>query len=199
MFFSPQFRIDFDWKTKHALRVGSVLPVNALQIANGLKDMSNESIRNRFLGSKKEFSQQELEYLTHLDGINHYAIGIEERERPQRGVAIVRLVRSSEDPQQAEIAISIIDDYQKMGLGKMLLNLITLAAIERGITRLSFTYLPQNEGIVRLINRMGTPVSGPHTKDFVQTFLHVSNNDTARILKRLTADLPSFSSFLKKT
>jgi hypothetical protein len=105
------------------------------------------------------------------------------------------MVRSSEDPTQAEVAISMIDEYQKMGLGMLLLNLIALAAIERGITRLSFTYLPQNEGIVRLINRMGTPVPGPHTKDFVQMFLDVSNNEVTRILKRLTADLPSLSSF----
>lgn len=196
MFFSPQFRIDFDWKTKHALRVGSVLPVNALQIANGLKDMSNESIRNRFLGSKKEFSQQELEYLTHLDGINNYAIGIEERERSQRGVAIVRLVRSSEDPQRAEIAISMIDDYQKMGLGELMLNLITLAAVERNITRLSFTYLPQNEGIVRLIQRMGTPVAGPHSKDYVQMFLDVSKKDVAGIIEKTAPYLKGLEKYL---
>ena len=190
MYFSPTFRIDFDWKTKHALRVGSVLPVNALQISNSLKDMSNESIRNRFLGSKKEFSEKELEYLTNLDGLNHYAIGIEERERPNRGVAIVRMVRSSEDPEQAEIAISMIDEYQKLGLGALLLNLITLAAVERDITRLSFTYLPQNEGIVRLINKMGTPVQGPHTKDFIQNFIDVSKKDVPRIKRNLAPLLP---------
>jgi RimJ/RimL family protein N-acetyltransferase len=195
LYFSPNFRLDFNWKTKHPLRVGSVLPVNALQIANGLKDMSPESIRNRFLGSKKEFSQKELEYLTHLDGLNHYAIGIEEQDRPHRGVAIVRLVRSSEDPKQAEIAISMIDEYQKMGLGVFLLNLITLAAIERKIERLSFTFLPQNEGIIRLINKMGVPVVGPHTKDYVELFLDLSKRDVTKIKSELAAALPDITNF----
>ena len=185
MFFTPDFRLDLDWKDTHHLRVGSVLPINALQISKSLKDMSSESIRNRFLGSKKEFTQKELDYLTQLDGFNHYAIGIEERDRPQRGVAIVRLVRSSEEPHQAEIAISIIDDYQKMGLGGFLLNLITLAAFERGITKLSFTYLPQNDGIVRLISKMGVLIPGPHTLDYTQMFLVIGPEDAERIKANL--------------
>ena len=185
MFFTPDFRLDLDWKDKHHLRVGSVLPKNALQISKSLKDMSAESIRNRFLGSKKEFSQQELDYLTQLDGHNHYAIGIEERDRPQRGVAIVRMVRSSDEPQQAEIAISMIDEYQKIGLGKLLMNLITLAAYERKITKLSFTYLPQNDGIIRLISKMGVLIPGPHTHDYVQTFLEIGPEDIERIKAEL--------------
>lgn len=84
-----------------------VFEMHQKPLSSKMKDMSTESIRNRFFGSKREFSQKELEYLTQLDGINHYEIGIEERNRPFRGVAIVRLARSSEDPLDAEANYSV--------------------------------------------------------------------------------------------
>ena len=94
---------------KFKIRIGSVLPSNKEQLSHSIRDLSAESIRHRFLGSKKEFSSLELDYFTHLDGWNHYAIGIEEREHPFRGIAAARMVRSSSDPTEAEIAITIID------------------------------------------------------------------------------------------
>lgn len=195
LFFNPEFKSDFDWKERYRLRAGSVLPHNKKQISYGLRDMSPESIRYRFLGTKKEFTEKELEYLTVVDGINHYAIGIEERDNLKRGVAIIRLVRSSEAPQEAEIAITIIDDYQKKGLGIFLLDLMILAASERNIERLSFTFLPSNEGIVRLIEKVGTPLAGAHTHDYDQLFLEVKSLDLAIIKARLLKTLPVIGTF----
>ena len=108
---------------KFKIRIGPVLPSNIEQLSPSIRDLSAESIRHRFLGSKKEFSAIELDYFTHLDGWNHYAIGIEEREHPFRGIATARMVRSSSDPTEAEIAITIIDQYQRIGLGALLMKL----------------------------------------------------------------------------
>ena len=192
-FFSPDFSIPFCWQGKH-LRVGSVLPHNKKQISEGLRDMSPESIRNRFLGSKRDFSEKELEYLTTLDGWNHYAIGIEERDL-KKGVAIIRLVRSSHSETEAEVAITIIDKYQKKGLGTFLMNLIFLAASERNIERLSFTFLPGNEGILKLIQKAGIPLPGPHTHDYVQMFIEMKSLDLQMIKETLSQTLPEMTSF----
>lgn len=184
----------FDWKGKH-LRVGSVLPHNKKQISEGLRDMSPESIRNRFLGSKRDFSEKELEYLTTLDGHNHYAIGIEERENLKRGVAVIRLVRASHSITEAEVAITIIDEYQRKGLGTLLMNLIILAAIERDIEKLSFTFLPQNEGILKLIKKAGVPVPGPHTHDYIQMFIEIKSLDVEKIKRDLSETFPQIQTF----
>ena len=197
LFFSPEIRMDFNWKG-YELRAGSVRPHNKKQISEGLRDMSPETIRNRFLGSKREFSEQELQYLTQLDGWNHYAIGIEERLQ-RRGVAIIRLVRSSHSDTEAEVAITIIDEYQRKGLGSFLMDLITLAALERNIRTLSFTFLPQNEAIAKLIKRMGVPVPGPHNKDYVQLFLDLNDVGVEEIKSRLRSTLPVIDTFHLKT
>lgn len=137
------------------------------------------------MGSKKEFSEQELEYLTHLDGWNHYAVGIEERDRP-RGVAVVRMVRSSTNPEEAEVAITIIDEYQKLGLGSVLMKIIALSAFERNIKHLSFTFMPQNEGIIRLIHKLGASYHGSSSAmDYVQLCVDLKDVDAEALKKDL--------------
>lgn len=199
LFFTPEIKMDFDWKGKFHLRAGSVQPHNKKQISEGLRDMSPESIRNRFLGSKREFSDQELQYLTTLDGWNHYAIGIEEREKLKRGVGLIRLVRSSHSATEAEIAITIIDEYQKLGLGSFLLNLVILAALEREIELLSFTFLPQNDAIIKLVKRAGIPIQGAHNQDYVQLFLDLKKTDVEAIKSQLRSTLPMIDTFHLKT
>lgn len=199
IFFNDHFFVDFDWKGRYALRVGPVLPANKAQITRSLKDLSHESIRNRFMGSKKEFSPQELKYLTELDGQNHFAIGLEERSPPKRGVAIARMVRSSADPVEAEIALTIIDEYQHMGLGSFLMNLIVLAASERQVERLSFSFLPQNEGILRLIHKVGPTRTGASSRDFIQLFIDMKDVDLKEIKSQLVPILPAIGTFGSKT
>jgi acetyltransferase len=198
-FFNSSFRHDFDWSGQFKLRIGPVLTSNKDQISRSLRDLSAETIRNRFMGGKHEFSPVELEYFTNLDGWNHYAIGLEERERPQRGVAIARMVRSSVDPVEAEIAITIIDDYQGMGLGTFLMRLIVLAASEREIERLSFTFLPQNKSIFKVICKVG-PVREESTgQDFIHLCIDMKNVDLEKIKSQLVPLLPSIGMFRSKT
>lgn len=194
-FFNQHFQQNLIWRGQHKLRMGTVLPSNKEQISRSLRDLSSESIRNRFLGTKKEFSEVELDYLTKLDGHNHYAIGIEERENPHRGVAIARLVRSSTQPEEAEIAITIIDEFQNMGLGSLLIKLIALAATERDLERLSFTSMPQNNGITRLIQKIGPYRKNSLAMDYVQYFVDIKDIDIEKLKSQLVPHLPSIGTF----
>jgi GNAT superfamily N-acetyltransferase len=194
-FFAPDFTQDFDWKDQLHLRFGSVQPHNQQQIADGLRDLSPESIRNRFLGQKKEYTSKELHYFTHLDGVNHYALGLEERDGKQRGIAIIRLVRSSENPKDAEVAITIIDEFQRMGLGTLLLDMAILAAKERSLERLSFTFLPQNLGIIKLIHSVGIPQVGETHKDYNHLYLVLKEFSSQDVVSRWAEILPGLAKY----
>jgi GNAT superfamily N-acetyltransferase len=199
LFFNTTAIFDLDWKRQFKFRIGPVLPSNREQLSRGLKDLSPESIRSRFLGSKKEFSPTELEYLTNLDGWDHYAIGIEEREKPFRGVAIARLVRSPVDPSEAEVAITVIDEFQGIGLGALLIRLIALAAHERKLDRLTFTSLRQNNGMLKLIQKIGVAHVGASAMDYVQFNMDMSSVDIENIKSQLLPHLPSIGNFHSKT
>jgi RimJ/RimL family protein N-acetyltransferase len=194
LFFSTNYEQEFKWGKYH-FRLGSVRPQNKKQISESLRDMSAESIRNRFLGSKRDFTAQELQYLTQFDGRNHFALGIEEREGMKRGVGVARLVRSSHDPHEAEIAITIIDEYQRKGLGIFLIELITLAALERNIRKLSFTFLAVNDGIIRLIHKAGPPYPGEHNRDYQQLFVDIGEENVEPIKTRWAMILPGIETF----
>lgn len=194
-FFDSDLRFEYLWKGSYRLRGGTIRPQNQEQISKGLMDLSKESIRNRFLGSKRAFSSQELRYLTELDGDNHYAFGIEEQKAPHRGVGIIRLVRSSTDSTEGEIAITIIDDYQRIGLGKFLMNLIILAAYERGIKTLSLAFLPHNTGIEKLAQSFGVTKRGTNDKDFVQLYLKLSDINLEKVKEELKPYLPQIETF----
>ncbi len=160
--------------------------------------MSPESIRNRFLGSKSGFTDEELSELTELDGRNHYAIGVEEISA-KRGVAVIRLARSLEDPAEAEVAITIVDGYQKQKLGTLLLGLLILAATERKVASLSFTFLPTNEGIQKLVAKFGHPSRGANTQDTRQLLLDLGQLDLALLKERLVPCLPEIGNFHLET
>lgn len=188
---------EFHQRTSFTLRlkektflVAAVGPENKSQLHEGFQSLSPQSIRNRFLAGKKDFTPQELSYLTELDGENHYALGILEHANAQRGIGIVRLVRMDNRPDCAEVAITIIDEYQGKGLGAILMDLIILAAIERGIQRLSYTYLVQNTAIEKLLTRYSPLRFGPISNGSKQVWLDLTALHAPEIRNRLLQFLP---------
>ena len=61
-------------------------------------------------------------------------------------------------PDTAELAIVIGDPWQRMGLGRVLIDELSVRAGEQGITHFSGTMLATNRGAVRLMRGFGTHV-----------------------------------------
>jgi GNAT superfamily N-acetyltransferase len=195
LYFDPFFATEFQWAKKYNLRLGSVTPNKKTKISQGLRNLSHETIRYRFMGPKKEFTSSELEYLTELDGWNHFALGIEEVNGRERGVAIVRLVRSVITLDVAEVAIVLIDEYQHLGLGTLLLEAIILAASEREIKTLSFSFLPTNTTILKLIQKVAPAEQVVNSMDIVQYVYQLDKIDLHKIRESLQSKLPKLVSF----
>lgn len=195
LYFDSHFNAEFLWQGKYHLRLGSVTPNKKTKISQGLRNLSHETIRYRFMGPKKEFTPAELEYLTELDGVNHFALGIEEASGRERGVGIIRMVRSSIEPETAEVAIVLIDEYQKIGLGTLLLEAIVLAAHERKIKTLSFSLLPTNQQLVRLLRKVAPCKQKMHTHDIVQYVYEMDQIDIKKIKESVSLKITELSHF----
>ena len=59
----------------------------------------------------------------------------------------------------AEFAITIRDDYQRKGIGKLLLRELIVQARRNGVERLTGLALPDNAGLWRLVEQMGYPIN----------------------------------------
>lgn len=195
-FFGPNFLEEINWNG-FRFKIGAVNSESRSKISEGLKRLSADTIRNRFMGAKRGFTDKELNDLTLLDGHNHFALGVEDDQG--HGIAVIRFSKQQDLTDVAEVGILVIDDFQKIGLGTILLKLLILAALERGIKHLSFTHLPENEGIVRLVKRIGTPESFRKGQDESQMILDLRRLDLDLIKVQLSEVLPKIGSFHLKT
>ena len=123
-------------------------PGDKERLVNGLRQLSEESIRKRFLAAKPRFTQAELRYLTEIDGVNHIALVALEGDQL---VAVARCVRLPDRPDTAEMAIVVGDPWQRQGLGTALTHALADAAAAVGIRRFAATMLGDNEAARRLM------------------------------------------------
>jgi RimJ/RimL family protein N-acetyltransferase len=137
------------------------------ELADGFTRLSPRSRQMRFLTRKDELSPAELRHLTDVDHDDHEALGAVDCA-DGRGVGIARYIRDTEDPQTAEIAVTVIDDWHGRGLGTQLLAQLTERARSAGIRRFTALVAEDNTAVARMLRKAsGSLVSrGPGTVDY---------------------------------
>jgi GNAT superfamily N-acetyltransferase len=126
-------------------------------LEEGFSRLSAESRRLRFLAEKQRLTPAELRYFTHIDHHDHEAIGAR-AVTDGRGVGVARFVRDRQDPEVAEVAIAVVDDWQQKGLASVLLSRLFMRAREEGILRFTALVAEDNEGVVALLHDLGADV-----------------------------------------
>lgn len=131
-------------------------PEDGALLAAGFERLSNRSRYRRFLSPVPKLTDSMLTFLTSVDGFNHRAWGavVDEPAGPV-GAGIVRWVRSRRDPAVADMAVTVIDDYQGRGLGGLLLDVAVLDAFAHGVERFEGLVLGENISSRRMLARGG--------------------------------------------
>jgi RimJ/RimL family protein N-acetyltransferase len=137
-----------------AVLIRPVRSTDAPLLADGFGRLSAASRQLRFLGVKKELTAAELRYFTDVDHHDHEALGAVDRAGGH-GVGIARYVRDADDPQAAEIAVTIIDDWQGRGLGTELLAQLSDRARSEGIRRFTALADAGNVAVAALLRNAG--------------------------------------------
>jgi len=134
------------------------VPADRELLVAGFERLSPESRYRRFFAPMKQMSPALLDSLTSMDYRDHFAWAALSAEpgpdgRPL-GVGVSRYFRL-DDPQAAEMAATVVDDWQGRGLGRVLLDALVLEALENGITRLEGDVLVENRPMQELLRREG--------------------------------------------
>ena len=154
-----------DFREEHALADGTrvalrhIRPDDAAELKRAFERLSPESRYRRFFGPAPALTDEQLKYLTCVDGKDHVAIVAETPEGTGLGVA--RFVRSPDEPEVAEAAITVIDPVQGKGLGYLLSRAIARAAIERGVKRFRGRILADNPSVRQLLSEVGARMGKP--------------------------------------
>lgn len=151
--------------TPAVLRDGSVVLIRQVRrtdaplLADGFARLSARSRQLRFLGPKTALSDAELRFLTHVDHHDHEALGAL-NPADGRGVGIARYIRDADDPQAAELAVTVVDDWQGRGLGTELLSCLSDRARQAGIHRLTALVAAENVAMAGLARKLGACLAG---------------------------------------
>jgi len=106
------------------LTLRPIAPEDKPLLAASFERLSEESRYRRFFSTINELSSAQLDYLVDVDHSDHEAIiAVDPASGEMLGVA--RYIRSGEDPQSAEVAVTVADDWQGRGLGRALLDRLT--------------------------------------------------------------------------
>jgi len=124
-------------------------------LLRGFERLSPESRYRRFLVPMAELTDEMVGYLTEIDHHDHEAI-IALDEDTGEGVGVARYVRTGDRPDVAELAVTVVDDWQGKGLGTLLVEVLSARARAEGITRFSALMLARNDEMMDLLKRLDT-------------------------------------------
>jgi RimJ/RimL family protein N-acetyltransferase len=132
-------------------------------LVRGLRMLSDRSVQRRFLGPKPRYSRSELRYLTEVDGHDHVAIVAESLTvGARRVIGEARFVRLRENPDAAEAAIVVADDWQGRGLGSLMARELARRARGVGVKRFTATMAADNVPAHRLMAKLSAHLEQRH-------------------------------------
>ena len=166
---------NFDKRRSATLRdgarilIGRLRPSDAPLLASGFAHLSAESRRLRFLTAKPSLSESELRYLTEVDGHWHEALGAIDPETGE-GIAVARFIRDRRDPTRAEVAVTVADDWQRRGLGKLMLSRLVDRARDENVARFIALVSTENQGMQALLEGLDAPAHIAHVSGSVAEY-----------------------------
>lgn len=138
------------------VRVRPIAPKDRGRLAEGWKGLSARSRYLRFMQTKATLSEADLTYLTEIDYSNHFAWAAETLDVPDPpGVGIARYIRTTDDRSVAEAALAVVDERQRQGLGRILLQALSDAARDNGIERFRAYVALSNTQVLESLTAIG--------------------------------------------
>ncbi|WP_139245743.1 GNAT family N-acetyltransferase [Geodermatophilus amargosae] len=120
-------------------------------------ELSPASRRFRFLTDLPELSDGMLRILVDaVDGVDHVAVVLTAFPDGDdaRQVGVARLVRYPDEPEVADVAVTVTDAWQGRGVGRALMDAL-LARRPSGVVRLRTTVAAENRASLRMLGRVG--------------------------------------------
>jgi len=133
------------------ISIRPIEPGDKETLRDGFDHLSLQSRYERFLSPMDEVSPRMVRYFTEVDHHDHEALVAFVDDRP---VAVARFIRVK-DPERAEAAITVADEWQGHGIGTTLMQVLAGRAREEGIEAFTALVLARNEEMIDILFRMG--------------------------------------------
>jgi GNAT superfamily N-acetyltransferase len=103
----------------------------------------------RFLGPRPVLSERDVSIVTRLDGFDHAGV-IALAGCSGSPVGAAHFVRANENPDLAEIAVEVVDGWQRRGIGRLLIERLRVYAVRAGVRRFEWLSFESNLAVAAL-------------------------------------------------
>lgn len=138
----------------------TIRPSDEAQIREGIAAMSDRSRYLRFFSAFRSPPDSIVKRLSAVDGHDHIgwgAILLDGADYPP--IAAAHAIRLDDRPATGELAIAVLDDYQGLGVARMLIAAVLGDCRDEGLTGLEMQVLGENRAATRLLLSLGAAQS----------------------------------------
>ena len=164
------------YSATETLRDGRPVEIRALRpddradLLDAVGRTGADSLRRRFFGPKRSFSEKEIAYYVDIDFVRHVAlVAVVDEDGHPAIVGGARYVVT--EPGKAEIAFAVVDQYQGQGLGAALMRHLAAIARAAGLREFVAEVLPGNAPMLKVFARSGFQVRTARGPDGVHVTL----------------------------
>src|SRR4051794_22188358 len=136
------------------ISIRQIRPQDGALVTEAFDRLSSASRYRRFLTAMPDLPDALLEQLTVVDHDRHEALVAIAVETGQL-VGSARYIRDEEQPERAEVAVTVTDNWQGRGVGRLLLERLTARARTEGIRAFTALMLGDNRVAVELLSEIG--------------------------------------------
>jgi RimJ/RimL family protein N-acetyltransferase len=149
----------------------AIHPDDRERLRTAFRRLEPRTIYTRFFGAKKDLSERELTAATRIDFDSVVALVAVLDSEPDTIIGGGRYARApgSHAP-DAEVAFTVEEDYQGLGIASLILRELCAIAKDAGIRRFIAEVLPSNTAMLQVFRQSGLPM----TTRFESGVIHVS-------------------------
>lgn len=166
------------------VRIREIQRSDSKLLVRAFRRLSSDSRYRRFLCPMPQLNETMVHYLTDVDHHDHEAV-IAIHEPSNQGVGVARYVRHPERPEAAEVAVTVVDDWQGRGLGTLLLEVVSARAREERITTFTALMLADNREMMDLLEELGPVRTVDHEAGAVEVEVPIPDTGVAPALRKL--------------
>jgi GNAT superfamily N-acetyltransferase len=136
------------------VKIRALRPDDRADLVAAVGRTSSQSLYRRFFAVRRNFKEGEIAFFLNVDFITHVALVavVEESGRPMivgGGRYIVV------EPEKAEVAFAVVDEYQGQGIGAALLHHLATIARSAGLQELIAEVLSDNTPMLKVFEKGG--------------------------------------------
>jgi RimJ/RimL family protein N-acetyltransferase len=135
--------------------VRPIVPEDEPLLHEAVAAMSERTVYFRFFSPLKRMPDALAHRLAVVDYNDRFALVATDKHRASERIVGVARYDRVVNTDVAEVAVAVIDEFQRRGLGSALMTILGKVATEHGIKTFTLIVLPENQQMLGLLRKMG--------------------------------------------